>query len=129
LILDRSDKRELLVPAASFAFATAVYLGTGAIIDTAGFSIAALLLGLSVGTSFVAIGLASRIYPSEILATAIGLAATIASLGGVVGPLGGSWIIAQRYPVGTSFALLAVPALVALACAVILHFINRRRQG
>ena len=129
LILDRTAGRVLLVPAASFAFATAVYLGTGGIIDAAGYSVAALLLGLSVGTSFIAIGLASRIYPSEILATAIGLAAAIASLGGVLGPLGGSWIIAQGYPTGTAFGVLAVPALVCVAATVVLHFVNRRRQG
>lgn len=128
LLLDRSAGRVILVPAASFVFATAVYLGTGAIMDAAGYSFAAFLLGLSVGTSFIAIGLASRIYPSEILATSIGLAAAIASLGGVLGPLGGSWIVAQGYPTGTSFALLAVPALVCVAATLLLHFINRRRH-
>lgn len=129
MLLDRSAGRVLLIPAASFAFATAVYLGTGSIIDAAGYSVAALLLGLSVGTSFIAIGLASRIYPSEILATAIGLAAAIASLGGVFGPLGGGWILAQGYPIGTSFSMLAVPGLVCVATTVALYFINRRRQG
>lgn len=128
LLLDRSKDRVLLVPAAAFAFAAAVYLGAGTLIATAGFSITALLLGLALGTSFIVIGLASRIYPSEILATGIGLAATIASLGGVVGPLAGGWIVAQKYPIGTSFALLAIPAFVCLAAAITLHLVVSRRR-
>lgn len=128
LILDRSKNRVLLVPAAAFAFAAAVYLGAGTLITTAGYSATAMLLGLALGTSFIVIGLASRIYPSEILATGIGLAATIASLGGVAGPLAGSWLVAQALPIGTTFGLLAVPALICLAAAVTLHFINQRFQ-
>lgn len=126
MMLDRSKDRVLLVPAAAFAFAAAVYLGAGTLIATAGYSVTALLLGLALGTSFIAIGLASRIYPSEILATSIGLAAAIASLGGVAGPLAGSWIVAQGFPVGTSFGLLAVPAVVCVVAVLALHFINRR---
>jgi AAHS family 4-hydroxybenzoate transporter-like MFS transporter len=126
MLLDRSKDRVLFVPAAAFAFAAAVYLGAGTLIATAGFSVTALLLGLALGTSFIAIGLASRIYPSEILATSIGLAAAIASLGGVAGPLAGSWIVAQGFPVGTSFALLAVPAVVCVVAVLALHFINQR---
>lgn len=126
LILDRSKNRVLLVPGAAFAFAAAVYLGAGTLIADAGFSVTALLLGLALGTSFIVIGLASRIYPSEILATGIGLAATIASLGGVAGPLAGSWLVAQNLPIGTTFALLAVPAFICLAAAITLHLVNQR---
>jgi MFS family permease len=125
-LLDRSKDRVLFVPAAAFAFAAAVYLGAGTLIATAGYSVTALFLGLALGTSFIAIGLASRIYPSEILATSIGLAAAIASLGGVAGPLAGSWIVAQGFPVGTSFGLLAVPAVVCVIAVLALHFINKR---
>jgi AAHS family 4-hydroxybenzoate transporter-like MFS transporter len=126
MLLDRSKDRVLFVPAAAFAFAAAVYLGAGTLIATAGYSVTALFLGLALGTSFIAIGLASRIYPSEILATSIGLAAAIASLGGVAGPLAGSWIVAQGFPVGTSFGLLAVPAVVCVVAVLAVHFINKR---
>jgi len=128
LILDRSDKSVLLVPGGAFIFAVAVYLGVSILVPTVGYSATALLLGLALGTSLIVIGLASRIYPSEILATSIGVAAAIASLGGVAGPLAGGWIVAQSYPIGTSFGLLAVPALICVAASLVLHVVNRRRQ-
>lgn len=126
LILDRSTKFVLLVPAVAFVMAAAVYLSAGAIAETAGYSVAALLLGFAVGPAFITIGLASRIYPSEILATAIGASSAIASLGGVVGPLAGSWLVGRTFPLGTSLGLLAVPAMICLASAVALHFSSGR---
>ncbi len=125
-ILDRSAKRVLLVPAGAFAFAAAAYLSAGVVADIAGFSMVALLLGFAVGPAFITIGLASRIYPSEILATAIGASAAISSLGGVVGPLAGGWLVGRAFPIGTSMGLLAAPALLCLVSAVTLHLSSQR---
>lgn len=125
LILDRSKKLVLLVPAAAFALSTVVYLSAGTIAQTVGFSVVALLLGFAVGPAFITIGLASRIYPSQILATAIGISAALSSLGGVVGPLAGGVLISRNLSFEYTLGVLAAPALSCLIVAVALHLASR----
>lgn len=129
LILDRSKKFVLLVPAAAFIFAIAVYLGSGVLVETAGFTMVALLLGFALGPSFIMIGLASRIYPSRILGSVIGVTTAAISLGGVAGPLFGSWIIRRGFSIEISLALLAAPALACMVVAVALHFASVRMRA
>ncbi len=59
--------------------------------------------------------LSAAYYPPAIKATGVAWALLVGSLGSVVGPLAGAWLIEEQLPPPTILGLLAVPALVCAA--------------
>lgn len=70
--------------------------------------------------------IAGLLYPASVRATGIGWAFGIGRLGAILGPLAGGFLIAAGLSVPRLFSLMAIPFLVAAACAAALFFRNRR---
>lgn len=83
-----------------------------------------MLFGLTILAGFFALGgliglysLAARLYPDATRATGIGLAIGAGRFGAILGPYAGGVLISMGWPMGSYFALLALPLI---AVAVIL---------
>ena len=79
--------------------------------------------------SFFALGgliglysLAARLYPDATRATGVGLAIGAGRFGAILGPYAGGVLISMGWPMGSYFALLALPLI---AVAVILWRVRR----
>lgn len=85
---------------------------------------AGMLFGLTILAGFFALGgliglysLAARLYPDATRATGVGLAIGAGRFGAILGPYAGGVLISMGWPMGSYFALLALPLI---AVAVIL---------
>ena len=88
-----------------------------------------MLFGLTILAGFFALGgliglysLAARLYPDATRATGIGLAIGAGRFGAILGPYAGGVLISMGWPMGSYFALLALPLI---AVAVILWRVRR----
>lgn len=87
------------------------------------------LFGLTILAGFFALGgliglysLAARLYPDATRATGVGLAIGAGRFGAILGPYAGGVLISMGWPMGSYFALLALPLI---AVAVILWRVRR----
>jgi benzoate transport len=88
-----------------------------------------MLFGLTILAGFFALGgliglysLAARLYPDATRATGVGLAIGAGRFGAILGPYAGGVLISMGWPMGSYFALLALPLIVV---AVILWRVRR----
>ncbi len=88
-----------------------------------------MLFGLTILAGFFALGgliglysLAARLYPDATRATGVGLAIGAGRFGAILGPYAGGVLISMGWPMGSYFALLALPLI---AVAVILWRVRR----
>jgi len=88
-----------------------------------------MLFGLTILAGFFALGgliglysLAARLYPDATRATGVGLAIGAGRVGAILGPYAGGVLISMGWPMGSYFALLALPLI---AVAVILWRVRR----
>jgi AAHS family 4-hydroxybenzoate transporter-like MFS transporter len=88
-----------------------------------------MLFGLTILAGFFALGgliglysLAARLYPDATRSTGIGLAIGAGRFGAILGPYAGGVLISMGWPMGSYFALLALPLI---AVAVILWRVRR----
>jgi MFS family permease len=109
---DRRGRRAVLIPAlAGLALVTAAF---GFVSTPAGFMIAMALLGVASGYSGVPPApMLSDVTPEELKGSAVAVFRFVGDLGFVIGPLVAGWS-AQAYGFTASFAINAIPAVVAL---------------
>ncbi|RAX46829.1 MFS transporter [Arthrobacter sp. AQ5-06] len=93
----------------SFSFAPMFAVYAAALIAGTGIVGAKSLLSVLVASS----------YPTEIRATAVGTALTMGSVGGFLGPVFGSAILAAGLPGSWNFYAFALPALLGILCVVL----------
>ncbi len=76
--------------------------------------LSALAVGITVQGGFNGFwALAARFYPTELRSTGIGWALGVGRIGAVLGPIVGGYLVAADLPIGTIFAIYAVPAILA----------------
>jgi MFS family permease len=109
---DRRGRRAVLIPAlAGLALVTAAF---GFVSTPAGFMVAMALLGVASGYSGVPPApMLSDVTPEELKGSAVAVFRFVGDLGFVIGPLVAGWS-AQEYGFTASFAINAIPAVVAL---------------
>lgn len=61
--------------------------------------------------------LATSFYPPEVRSTGLGWAMGVGRIGAVIGPMLGGFLLAEKVPLSTIFAIFAVPAVLAGVCA------------
>jgi MFS transporter, AAHS family, 4-hydroxybenzoate transporter len=72
------------------------------------------LIGFGVQGGFVGLySVATRLYPTEIRGTGVGLAMSAGRIGGIVGPLVGGFLIGSGFTMTTSFMIFAIPTVIA----------------
>ena len=72
------------------------------------------LLGFGVQSSFVGLyAVAARIYPAQIRSTGVGWAMGMGRLGGISGPIIGGLLVSWGFDMFESFALFAIPSVLA----------------
>ncbi|MGH8259262.1 MAG: MFS transporter, partial [Steroidobacteraceae bacterium] len=112
--MDRGATRTAL--AAGFGLAAASLLSFGMVPGGAWWTVLLLLTGAGVSGCQLALNtLSAEYYPPAIKATGVGWALLIGSLGSVIGPLAGAWLIEQRLAPAAILGLLAIPCLVCAA--------------
>jgi len=109
---DRRGRRAVLIPAlAGLALVTAAF---GFVSTPVGFMVAMALLGVASGYSGVPPApMLSDVTPEELKGSAVAVFRFVGDVGFVIGPLVAGWS-AQAYGFTASFAINAVPAVVAL---------------
>ena len=109
---DHYGRRAVLIPAlAGLALVTAAF---GLVSTPVGFMIAMAFLGVASGYSGVPPApMLSDVTPDELKGTAVAVFRFVGDLGFVIGPLVAGWS-AQAFGFGTSFAINAIPAVIAL---------------
>ncbi len=113
-LMDRGATRIAL--AAGFSLSALSLLLFGAV--PSGLCWTVLLLTTGAGISGCQLSLntlSAAYYPPAIKATGVGWALFIGSIGSVVGPLAGEWLIDQRLSAEAILALLAIPSLLCAA--------------
>lgn len=83
-----------------------------------GYALVALVGVGAVNAQFLVNAYVAASYPTMHRGTAVGAALGIGRLGGVLGPVYGGWLLAERFPVATGFYGFAVPALLAAVVVV-----------
>jgi len=127
LVLARCIDRGLTVPALCTAYCIAGCAGIGfSLTSPAGWVWPVLLcvLGAAVsGGMFGVLAVGARLYPPELRAAGLGVAAAVARVGAILGPLIGGWVLAAGAQPSTVLAWLALPA----GCvALIIGALHRR---
>lgn len=61
--------------------------------------------------------LATAFYPAEVRSTGLGWAMGVGRIGAVIGPMLGGFLLSEKVPLSTIFAIFAVPAILAGVCA------------
>lgn len=88
------------------------------------------IVGMLIGGGiYVLPGIAGRLYPSQMLATGLGLVVTLSRIGAVAAPLAGSWAIAQGWSPTTLFAMLAIPSMLAATAMLPIWLLKRSSTG
>lgn len=124
-LMDRDATRIAL--AAGFGLAAASLLLFRVVPNGASWTVLLLLTGAGVSGCQLSLNtLSAAYYPPAFKATGVGWALLIGSLGSVVGPLAGAWLIDQRLSPATILGLLAIPSL---ACAAGVGLMRRRWQA
>lgn len=109
-LMDRGATRTALV--AGFGLAATSLLAFGVVPNGSSWTVLLLLTGAGVSGCQLSLNtLSAAYYPPAIKATGVGWALLIGSLGSVVGPLAGAWLIDQRLAPPIILALLAIPSL------------------
>ncbi|MWV28188.1 MFS transporter [Aurantiacibacter rhizosphaerae] len=89
--------------------------------------LSAMFVGVSVQGGFNGFwALSARFYPTDIRSTGIGWSMGVGRIGAVLGPLVGGYLVGADLPVGTIFAIYAVPAVLA-GLLVLLVAVPERR--
>jgi MFS family permease len=109
---DRRGRRAVLIPAlAGLALITAAF---GFVTSSIGFMVAMAVLGVASGYAGVPPApMLSDVTPEELKGSAVAVFRFVGDLGFVIGPLVAGWS-AQEYGFTASFAINAIPAVVAL---------------
>jgi AAHS family benzoate transporter-like MFS transporter len=81
----------------------------------AGYALVAIVGAGAVNAQFLVYAYVAASYPTLHRGTAMGAALGVGRLGGVLGPVYGGWLIAERLPMTAGFYGLALPALLAAA--------------
>jgi AAHS family 4-hydroxybenzoate transporter-like MFS transporter len=72
------------------------------------------LIGFGIQGGFVGMyAMATRFYPTKIRTTGVGWAMSIGRIGGIVGPIGGGFLIASGFSMTTNFIVFSIPILLA----------------
>ncbi|MFC6023459.1 MFS transporter [Plantactinospora solaniradicis] len=79
----------------------------------AGYALVAVVGVGAVNAQFLVNAYVAASYPTMHRGTAVGAALGIGRLGGVLGPVYGGWLLAERFPVAAGFYGFALPALLA----------------
>jgi AAHS family benzoate transporter-like MFS transporter len=93
----------------------------------AGYALVVVVGAGAVNAQFLVNAHVAASYPTMHRGTAVGAALGIGRLGGVLGPVYGGWLLAERLPVAAGFYGFALPAL--LAAAVVAGFPRIPRIG
>jgi AAHS family benzoate transporter-like MFS transporter len=93
----------------------------------AGYALVAVMGAGAVNAQFLVNAYVAASYPTMHRGTAVGAALGVGRLGGVVGPVYGGWLLAERLPMVAGFYGFALPAL--LAAAVVAGFPGISRIG
>lgn len=80
-----------------------------------------------IGAQFGANALAAGIYPTAVRATGVGWALGVGRVGAIVGPLLGSVVIAQHWPLERIFLATAIPAAMAAVAVIFMSQATARR--
>lgn len=123
---DRQGRRAVLIPAlAGLALITAAF---GFVTTPVWFMIAMGILGVASGYAGVPPApMLSDVTPEELKGSAVAVFRFVGDLGFVIGPLVAGWS-AQAFGFTTSFAINAVPAVVALALVLSIRETMHRRR-
>lgn len=88
------------------------------------------MIGLTVGGGqYICPGLGARLYPPTMLASALGWIGAMSRFGAVLGPMAGGWLLMSGRSVTSGLSMMAVPALVCLAAAIMLAFSAPKERG
>ncbi|WP_260925828.1 MFS transporter [Novosphingobium sp. 9] len=81
----------------------------------------AFLIGVFVQGGFNGVyPLAAQFYPAQVRSTGLGWAMGIGRIGAVIGPMLGGYMLAEKVPLATIFAVFAVPAIASgICCALV----------
>jgi AAHS family benzoate transporter-like MFS transporter len=93
----------------------------------AGYALVAIVGAGAVNAQFLVYAYVAASYPTLHRGTAVGATLGVGRLGGVLGPVYGGWLLAERLPTVAGFYGLALPAL--LAAAVVVGFPRIPRIG
>jgi MFS transporter, AAHS family, benzoate transport protein len=93
----------------------------------AGYALVAVVGAGAVNAQFLVNAYVAVSYPTLHRGTAVGAALGVGRLGGVLGPVYGGWLLAERLPMVAGFYGFALPAL--LAAAVVAGFPGIPRIG
>ena len=123
---DRYGRRAVLIPA--LAGLAAITFAFGFVSTSIGFMIAMGLLGIASGYSGVPPApMLSDVTPEELKGTAVAVFRFVGDLGFVIGPLVAGWS-AQAFGFTASFAINAIPAIVALGLVLSIRETMRARR-
>ena len=123
---DRQGRRAVLIPA--LAGLAAITVAFGFVTTPVGFMIAMGVLGVASGYAGVPPApMLSDVTPEELKGSAVAVFRFVGDLGFVIGPLVAGWS-AQAFGFTTSFAISAVPAVVALALVLSIRETMHRRR-
>lgn len=112
--MDRGATRIALV--AGFGLSAASLVLFGAVPNGTWWVLLLLTTGAGISGCQLSLNtLSAAYYPPAIKATGVGWALLIGSLGSVVGPLAGAWLIDQRLSPEAILGLLAIPSLLCAA--------------
>jgi MFS transporter, AAHS family, 4-hydroxybenzoate transporter len=114
LVLARCIDRGWTIPALCTAYCVAGCAGIGFSLTAASgwvWPVLLAVLGASVaGGMFGVLAVGALLYPPELRAVGLGVAAAVARVGAVLGPLVGGWVLARGVSPTTILAWLALPA-------------------
>jgi AAHS family benzoate transporter-like MFS transporter len=111
-LADRFGARKIIFASFGVASAGFAVLGQGPPIAGA-YALVAVIGAGAVNAQFLVNAFIAASYPTTLRATALGAALGIGRLGGVLGPLYGSWLLTAGVPVRVGFYGFALPALLA----------------
>jgi AAHS family benzoate transporter-like MFS transporter len=125
-LADRFGRRRVIF--GSFVAASAAFaLLAQAPPKPAGYALVAIVGAGAVNAQFLVNAYVAASYPTLHRGTAVGAALGVGRLGGVLGPVYGGWLLAERLPMVAGFYGFALPAL--LAAAVVAGFPGTARIG
>ncbi|MGN5479316.1 MFS transporter [Cupriavidus basilensis] len=109
------------VVAACFLAAAVLVLMIGHSGAHAGLTTMIVIVGMAVsGASASMSPLAAHYYPTTSRVTGIAWILGMGRFGGVAGTMGGAWLLGTGWAFGAIFSLLAVPAIIAAICLILL---------
>jgi MFS transporter, AAHS family, 4-hydroxybenzoate transporter len=81
----------------------------------------------SVGAHLGLSALAGELYPTFMRATGVGWALGIGRIGSLISPVIGGWLLSWQWPVTSIFLAVAVPALLASVCVLLVGMFSSAR--